>query len=52
LPIDQRSIEGFDFESFFYLNKGLIPVEDVEYLKKRWCVLNPDARNLEEPEEE
>ncbi|XP_062148661.1 glucan endo-1,3-beta-glucosidase 8 [Alnus glutinosa] len=29
-------------------NKGLIPAEDVEYLMKRWCVLNPDASNLED----
>lgn len=29
-------------------NKGLVPVEGVEYLPKRWCVLNPDARNIED----
>lgn len=29
-------------------NKGLIPVEGVEYLLKRWCILNPDASNLED----
>ncbi|KAA8523083.1 hypothetical protein F0562_009506 [Nyssa sinensis] len=29
-------------------NKGLIAVEDVQYLLKRWCVLNPDADDLED----
>ncbi|XP_041006628.1 glucan endo-1,3-beta-glucosidase 8-like [Juglans microcarpa x Juglans regia] len=29
-------------------DKGLVPVEDVKYLPKRWCVLNPHARDLED----
>lgn len=29
-------------------NKGLVPVEDVKYLPKKWCVLNPHASDLED----
>ncbi|XP_052199815.1 glucan endo-1,3-beta-glucosidase 8 [Diospyros lotus] len=29
-------------------NKGLIPVQNVEYMIKRWCVLNPEAKDLED----
>ncbi|KAB1201403.1 Glucan endo-1,3-beta-glucosidase 8 [Morella rubra] len=29
-------------------NKGLVPVEDVKYLPKKWCVLNPRASDLED----
>ncbi|KAJ8442371.1 hypothetical protein Cgig2_018627 [Carnegiea gigantea] len=28
--------------------KGLIPVEGVRYMAKRWCVLNPDVEDSEE----
>lgn len=28
--------------------KGLIPVEGVRYMTKRWCVLNPDVEDSEE----
>ncbi|GMH27337.1 hypothetical protein Nepgr_029180 [Nepenthes gracilis] len=28
-------------------DRGLIAVEDVSYMLKRWCVLNPNARGLE-----
>ncbi|KAM5547666.1 glucan endo-1,3-beta-glucosidase 8 [Rosa sericea] len=27
-------------------NKGLVAVEGVDYMPKRWCVLNPDAKDL------
>lgn len=27
---------------------GLVPVEGIKYLKKRWCVLDPDATNLDD----
>ncbi|XP_022730817.1 glucan endo-1,3-beta-glucosidase 8 [Durio zibethinus] len=30
------------------VDKGLTPVEDVKYQLKRWCVLNPEATDLEE----
>ncbi|KAK9268896.1 hypothetical protein L1049_000661 [Liquidambar formosana] len=29
-------------------NKGLVPVEDVKYMEKRWCVLNPDADDFDD----
>ncbi|KAJ0031789.1 glucan endo-1,3-beta-glucosidase 8-like [Pistacia vera] len=29
-------------------NKGLAPVEGVEYMERKWCVLNSDADNYEE----
>ncbi|XP_057508592.1 glucan endo-1,3-beta-glucosidase 8-like [Actinidia eriantha] len=29
-------------------NKGLVPVEGVQYMFKRWCVLNPHAHNLQD----
>lgn len=29
-------------------DKGLVPVDGVEYMLKRWCILNPDAKDLDE----
>ncbi|KAK7354308.1 hypothetical protein VNO80_19767 [Phaseolus coccineus] len=28
--------------------KGLIPVEGIKYLQKRWCILNPDVTNFDD----
>ncbi|CAJ1975369.1 unnamed protein product [Sphenostylis stenocarpa] len=27
-------------------DKGLVPVEGIKYLEKRWCILDPDVTNL------
>ncbi|KAK1549963.1 hypothetical protein Q3G72_011301 [Acer saccharum] len=32
----------------FMENKGLVPVEGVTYMRRRWCVLNPHADDFEE----
>ncbi|KAJ8769806.1 hypothetical protein K2173_007666 [Erythroxylum novogranatense] len=29
-------------------DKGLVPVEGVKYMLKRWCVVDPEAENLED----
>ncbi|KAG6723752.1 glucan endo-1,3-beta-glucosidase 8-like [Carya illinoinensis] len=29
-------------------NKDLVPAKDVKYMPKRWCVLNPDASDLDD----
>ncbi|KAK9715297.1 hypothetical protein RND81_06G155500 [Saponaria officinalis] len=29
-------------------DRGLIPVEGVKYLQKKWCILDPDAENLQD----
>ncbi|KAK2645778.1 hypothetical protein Ddye_020973 [Dipteronia dyeriana] len=34
--------------SGFMENKGLVPVEGVTYMLRRWCVLNPHADDFEE----
>lgn len=34
--------------SGFLEEKGLVPVDGVEYQLRRWCVLNPDAKDLSE----
>ena len=28
--------------------KGLVPVEDIKYMEKRWCILNPDVTKLDD----